>query len=188
MTEKTATIGLPHLLLILAKTEYTRADALVDGCVDDVLLAKTDRPRGRISVEDLTDYSGPAVSFEDREKAACFIEMQAEQLVCRAALGLGYGEPPAGGTFPLHRFAKTQELWRGTSEGNREPGTDWFFPVGLFQEIVVYAARWIIFPQASTGFAKLSRPWWRNPNSETSRSSKIGDFLLPSRRTRKPPG
>jgi hypothetical protein len=108
MTDRIATIHLPHLLLILAKTEYTRADALCDGCVDDVLLAKTDTNGGRISVEDLADYSGAAVSLEDREKAACFIEMQAEQLVCWAALG--YGEPPAGGTFPLHRFAKTQEL------------------------------------------------------------------------------
>jgi hypothetical protein len=66
--------------------------------------------------------------------------MHAEQLVCRAGLGLGYGEPSGGGTFPLHRFARTQELWRGTSEGNGKPGIDWFFPVGLFQEIVVYGS------------------------------------------------
>jgi hypothetical protein len=151
---QTATVDLSHLLLILAKTEYARADAICDGCVDDVLLTKTDAPRGRISVEDLADLSGAAVSLEDRERAACFIEMHAEQLVCRAALGLGYGEPPAGGTFPLHRFARTQELWRGTSEGNRKPGTDWFFPVGLFQEIVVCESPVDNFPAGINGFCE----------------------------------
>ena len=68
---QTATVDLSHLLLILAKTEYARADAICDGCVDDVLLTKTDAPRGRISVEDLADLSGAAVSLEDRERAAC---------------------------------------------------------------------------------------------------------------------
>ena len=154
MTERIAAIELPHLLLILAKTEYTRADAFCDGCVDDVLLAKTGTPHGRISVEDLADCSGAAVSLEHREEAACLIEMHAEQLVCRAALALGYGEPPAGSTFPLHRFARTQELWRGTPEGNREPGTDWFFPVGLFQEIVVCESPVDNFPAGISGFCQ----------------------------------
>jgi hypothetical protein len=154
MTEKTATIDFPRLLLMLAKTEYTRADALCDGCVDDVLLAKTDTDRRRISVEDLADYSGAAVSLVDREEAACFVEMHAEQLVCRAALALGYGERPAGSTFPLHNFTRTQELWRGTSEGEGEPRTDWFFPVGLFQEIVVYGSPVDNFPAGINGFCQ----------------------------------
>jgi hypothetical protein len=117
-------------------------------------LAKTDTDGRRISVEDLADYSGAAVSLEDREEAACFIEMHAEQLVCRAALGLGYGEPPAGNTFPLHNFARTQELWRGTSEDEGELRTDWFFPVGLFQEIVVYGSPVDNFPAGINGFCQ----------------------------------
>ena len=169
MTERIANIDLPHLLLILAKTEYTRADALSTAASTTCCSRKLTH-RGRISVEDLADYSGAAVSLEDREEAACFIEMHAEQLVCRAALALGYGEPPAGSTFPLHRFARTQELWRGTSEGNREPGTDWFFPVGLFQEIVVCESPVDNFPAGINGFCQAI--------AAVVAESKPGDFQI----------
>jgi hypothetical protein len=135
-------IDLPRLLLALAKTEYFRADRLEDGCVEDVLLVKAVHS---IRVDPFDDREDENVdnnisrgAIEDAER---LLEIHAEQLVCHAALSLGYGEPPGAGVFPIHNFARTHQLWRRVPGGlaDREQGTtDWFFPVALFEELILW--------------------------------------------------
>ena len=75
------------------------------------------------------------------EEAERLIQIHAEQLVCHAALSLGYGEPTSVGVFPVHNFARTRQLWRKAPGGlaDSEQGTtDWFFPVALFEELVLW--------------------------------------------------
>ena len=135
-------IDLPRLLLVLAKTEYFRADRLNDGCVEDVLLVKavdgrrvdTFEDREDANVDDNTDRE----AIEDAER---LLQIHAEQLVCHAALSLGYGGPPGSGVFSIHNFARTRQLWRGDPGGladGERGATDWFFPVALFEELVLW--------------------------------------------------
>jgi hypothetical protein len=135
-------IDVPKLLLMLAKTEYCRADALNDGCVDAVLLVKT---HNGIRVDIFEDWEDENVndntSREAIEDAERLLQIHAEQLVCHAVLSLGYGEPPGVGVFPIHNFARTRQLWRKAPGGlaDSEQGTtDWFFPVALFEELVLW--------------------------------------------------
>jgi hypothetical protein len=136
------TIDLPRLLLVLAKTETFRAERLEDGCVDDVLLVKA---VDGIRVDTFEDWEDENVddntSREAIEDAERLLQIHAEQLVCHAALSLGYGEPPGVGVFPIHNFARTHQLWRRVPGGlaDGEQGTtDWFFPVALFEELVLW--------------------------------------------------
>jgi hypothetical protein len=135
-------IDLPRLLLVLAKTEYFRADRLEDGCVEDVLLVKAVDGRRIDTFEDWEDENvNDNTNREAIEEAERLIQIYAEQLVCHAALSLGYGEPPPGGVFPIHNFARTSQLWRRVPGGlaDGEWGTtDWFFPVSLFDELVLW--------------------------------------------------
>ena len=135
-------IDLPRLLLVLAKTETFRAERLEDGCVDAVLLIKT---VNGIRVDIFEDWEDENVndntSREAIEAGERLLQIHAEQLVCHAALSLGYGEPPGAGVFPIHNFARTRQLWRGVPGGlvDGEQGTtDWFFPVALFEELVLW--------------------------------------------------
>ena len=135
-------IDLPRLLLMLAKTEYSRAETLEDGCVDAVLLVKT---HNGIRVDIFEDWEDENVndntSREAIEAGERLLQIHAEQLVCHAALHLGYGEPPGAGVFPIHNFARTRQLWRRVPGGlaDGEQGTtDWFFPVALFEELVLW--------------------------------------------------
>lgn len=130
----TTPIDLPRFLLALAKTEYFHADRLEDGCVEDVLLVKAVHGRRVDSFEDWeTENVDDNTNKEAIEETERLLQIHAGRLVCHAALSLGYGEPPPGGVFPIHNFARTRQLWRGNPGGlaDGERGTsDWFFPVG----------------------------------------------------------
>jgi hypothetical protein len=135
-------IDLPRLLLVLAKTENFRAERLNDGRVDAVLLVKA---VNGIRVDTFEDWEDENVddntSREAIEDAERLLKIHAEQLVCHAALSLGYGEAPSVGVFPIHNFAHTHQLWRRAPGGlgDGEQGTtDWFFPVALFEELVLW--------------------------------------------------
>ena len=183
-------IDLPKLLLLLAKAEYCRADTLEDGWVDAVLLVKT---HNGIRVDIFEDWEDENVndntSREAKEAGERLLQIHAEQLVCHAALHLGYGEPPGAGVFPIHNFARTRQLWRRVPGGlaDGEQGTtDWFFPVALLRNwssgrehqlrYVMGQPAWrTITRQASKDSSRLSKTWWLNPEHwpircETSRS------------------
>ena len=135
-------IDLPKLLLLLAKAEYCRADTLEDGWVDAVLLVKT---HNGIRVDIFEDWEAENVNDNTSREAKVagerLLQIHADQLVCHAALHLGYGEPPGAGVFPIHNFARTRQLWRRVPGGlaDCEQGTtDWFFPVALFEELVLW--------------------------------------------------
>ena len=89
-------IDLPRLLLILAKAEYSVLKRSKSGCVDAVLLVKA---VDGIRVDIFEDWEDENVndntSREAIEAAERLLQIHAEQLVCHAALHLGYGEPPA---------------------------------------------------------------------------------------------
>jgi hypothetical protein len=127
-------IDLPRLLLMLAKSEYYRADTLENECVDSVLLVKTvNGVRADIFEDWEHENVNDNTSREAVEAGERLLQIHGDQLVCHAVLHLGYGEPPRDGAFPIHNFARTRQLWRGNPGGlaDGERGTsDWFFPVG----------------------------------------------------------
>jgi hypothetical protein len=63
------------------------------------------------------------------------------QWLFSAPTALDLREPPGAGVFPIHNFARTRQLWRRVPGGlvDGEQGTtDWFFPVALFEELVLW--------------------------------------------------
>ena len=141
--------------LSAAKAEYCRAETLEDGCVDAVLLVKTHNGIRADTFEDWEDENvNDNTNREAIEAADRLLQIHAEQLVCHAALGLGYGEPPGAGVFPIHNFARTRQLWRGVPGGlvDGEQGTTaWFFPVALFEEPVLWEGTSASICNAPTG-------------------------------------
>ena len=135
-------IDVPKLLLLLAKAEYCRAETLEDGWVDAVSLVKTvNGIRVNIFEEREAKNVNNNTSREAIEAGERLLQIHGDQLVCHAALHLGYGEPPGAGVFPIHNLARTRQLWRRVSGGlaDGEQGTtDWFFPVALFEELVLW--------------------------------------------------
>jgi hypothetical protein len=133
-------IDLPRLLLMLAKAEYYRADKLEDGCVDAVLLVKT---HNGIRVDIFEDWEDENVNDNTSREAsrpvnASFRSTGTSWFATRLFLGYENHRTTESSQFTILLHSSALAESPGGLAYGEQGTTDWFFPVALFEELVLW--------------------------------------------------